>query len=139
MGFYADDTKYPKVFRRSYWGTHRCEMYDRLEIIANRNELKETFQLKYCTKKMSMKIREQMKIRMDTDGNELPRNPYKSMWAYDRDWFKSHHEAYRTETGALSLFSGHIEEKLVPTIKNHGYFEWKPVYALNQRTFIKII
>jgi len=63
----------------------------------------------------------------------------KSAWIYDREWFKSHHEAYKTETGALSLFSGHIEEKLEATIKNHGYFEWKPVYALNQRTFIKII
>jgi len=139
MSFHAERTKYPKVFKKCYWGTHFSDEHLSPEIIANRNELKETFDLKYCTKNMKMKISEQMKIRMDGDGNKIPRSQYKSAWFYDREWFKSHHEAYKTETGALSLFSGHVEEKLEATIKKHGYFEWKPVYALNQRTFIKII
>ena len=62
MSFHAERTKYPKVFKKCYWGTHFSKDAVEPEIITNRNKLKEEFQLKTFTRKLSMTILEKEKM-----------------------------------------------------------------------------
>jgi len=147
---YYDYTKYPSIYKNSYWGNHRGrgDAPDQ-EIIKNRNEFITNHNVKsYKSTKIAKKKLEHIFILGDEKGNKTAmtksiKQQFDS-WVISDGCFRDHAEFYeiQNEIGKkqlMSVFSTHLSEKEVNLASQHGYIEVAPLYNLDQKTFIKII
>jgi len=150
---YYKYTKYPSIYKNSYWGNHRGrgDAPDQ-EIIKNRNEFITNYNIKsYKSTKIAKKKLEHIFIMGDEKGNktEMTKSVKQQFdfWCISDGCFRDHAEFYeiydqKNDFGKkklMSVFSTHLSEKDVNLASQHGYIEVAPLYSLDQKTFIKII
>jgi len=142
--YYFYQTKYPVIYKYSYWGQFSSPHPVPDEILQNRNELKELYEIK-SYKKLSTLSKvsfEKTQIIIDSEGNKGNRDAYKQCVYGYNEWYRDHTEYYKIDCfqrNILCVFITHTTDKEHETILHHGYIESKPIYALNQKTNLKIL
>jgi len=146
---YYKYTKYPSIYKNSYWGNHRGrgDAPDQ-EIIKNRNEFITNYNIKsYKSTKIAKKKLEHIFIMEDEKGNKTEitksvKQPF-DFWIISDGCFRDKTEFFEInrfgKKKLMSVFSTHLSEKDVNLASEHGYIEVAPLYNLHQKTFIKII
>ena len=129
-----DATKYPKIYT-CYWGNFKLkdEMIGagRKDIINNRNEFVELFQIKKSTKKNYMY---QKKFFPEFKTHEYP----ESNTDY---YFLDHVEQYITEHKySIMVTSPYVlEERHLEYLEKNDWIKYKKLYAPSATTYIKIV
>ena len=131
-----DATKYPKIYT-CYWGNFKLK-YERdgaarEDIINNRNEFVELYQIKKSTKNEYMY---QKKFFPDFKTYEYPES--------NRDYyFLDHVEQYITEHKysimVTSPYTSSLREKGLEYLEKNDWIKYKKLYAPNATTYIKIV
>lgn len=141
---YYTYTKYPKVFARCYWGNHRGCLDD--EIIRNRNNFVEKYDLSSRKwRRSGRKERTHFDILYNKDNQYVkPSKDYTiyMMTGKNKELRLDHREYYHTKTNPktlISVFSMHTSNDMHELILSSGYEEIPPIYATDQRTYIKIV
>ena len=126
----CDFTKYPKLFGPTYWGSYNKlyeHDYENETIIGcNRNFIAESYNLKsnynptYNMRNIIDKRAEVIYMNMD---------------------IRDHIEYYKNyDKQIISIFStDNINNDIEENIINKGYILVKPLYSLNQKSYIKIL
>jgi len=145
--FYYAQTKYPRIFRNSYWGRH-CSLEGGLvphEIIANRNELIEHFQITSYTHKRTKSTEAQTRVLYgsltDKRGHAIKLTGYNAHKYTGEEVDRDHTEYYKTATGIVAFFSQITSDREHDVILLNGYKQWKNLYWTgdSMRSYIKII
>jgi hypothetical protein len=129
-------TKYPKVYEDSYWGSHRFinregqQLSEKdLVLIENRNRFKEEYNLKSYYD-LGSKVFYYNHLKKDCE-------VYEKEGSYDR---RDHIEYYKdTNKNVIIIFSMWVGEnqELINKILEKGYVMIEPLYATDQKTFMK--
>jgi len=146
-------TKYPSIYKSSYWGRN-SEMLSPI-IIENRNLFLRQNNLSTYRKNSTIpkKKLKDIYIMLDENDNRLPHTEkmLKGFMRYENDHSNRDHAEYYNIKGSknkeiLSVFSMYLGNGEDPYFANkikaileHGYSEVPPIYALYQKTFIKIV
>jgi len=77
-------TKYPAIYKYSYWGQFSSPYPVPDEILQNRNGLKELYEIKSYKKQstLSKATFEKAQIMIDSEGNKGNRDAYKQQGSY---------------------------------------------------------
>ena len=138
-------TKYSAIYKNSYWGQHRTLDMLSDELVQNRNELVELYEIKSYKNKVSLGCLKKAQIRIDREGNKLcfqNSNDCRYSIPQIHEWYRNHTEYYKLkcfQNKTLSVFSTHTTDKEHEAILQHGYIKSKPIYALNQKTYLKVL
>jgi hypothetical protein len=119
---YADQTAYPEIYRKTYWGcftTQQRQLPEEDYIISNRNKFIREYQIKCCRQKAPQYLYKIMSLDEGLDHVEL----YETL--DDDDYF-------------IVLSSPYGVEKPKTHIKN-GWIEIYQMYSSDARTFLKRI
>jgi len=144
--FYYSQTKYPHIFRNSYWGHHRslegCLVPD--EIIANRNELIEHFKITAYAHKRTKTTEAQTRVLYggltDKRGNTITLTGCNAHKYTGDEVDRDHAEYYKTATCIVAFFSQVTSDREHDVILLNGYKQWKSLYWTDRmRTYLKTI
>lgn len=129
-------TKYPKIFDNVYWGHFKFEPDEdeTKEIINNRNEFIEEFSIVRQKKILVRHLKKLHKQGFPTDifdhSNEM-------------SGLVDHRECYYTGKVTrkhILIYSPYCknEDEITEFFVNYGFNEYKPLYAGNARTFVRV-
>ena len=110
-------TKYPKIYKKTYWGGFNENINITEEIIENRNKFVENYDIAKCVMKIPRKIQK----HFDALGLRL-----------------DHQECYLTHDKTYVLIaSPYCDDRVV--YENQGWHGIEPIYSTAAWTFIKLI
>ena len=144
---YYEYTNYSTLYKQTYWGNCSGGPPDE-EIVANRNEFVKKHNIGSHRQSSTLlkKLCQHIYVMVDQDGKkkEMDKKMIRSFSHGVNDRMARDHAEYYSIKGSrgkqiLSVFSMHASEKRHATILDHGYTEHKPIYALGQRTYTKLI
>lgn len=121
MTYYCNQTKYPKIYCKAYWGAFKGE--EDQSIIDNRNEFIKEFNIASYYRMPKYMIRQY--------GYLMDRN---------KSNFFDHIETYKTlDNKCIIVNSPYYTPVETETfLKNLGYTEYKPLYGIDKKTFIYV-
>jgi len=144
---YYEYTNHKEIYKKTYWGNCSCGPPDH-GIAENRNELIKIHNIgSYRTRcSLPKKLYQHIYVMVDQDGNkkEMDKRMIRSFSHGVNDRMGRDHAEYYSIKGSkgkqiLSVFSMNASDEHHATILDHGYTEHKPIYALGQRTYTKLI
>ena len=143
---YYQSTKYPLIYRNSYWGGCSGDIPTKT-ILENRNNFIEKYNISdyrpYST--LSHKMIKKTHIFYDDNYNKKtpPKDLHKHYFQWDAGMSKDHKEYYTIKgtygKSIIVLFSQFKHDHLHNVILEHEYFEVPPLYNEGLTTYIKII
>jgi hypothetical protein len=116
MPSYADQTAYPKIFGKVYWGWFENSAQLEDIIIANRNQFITDFDITRC----------KSKSKLPGYIDDIIRPSY-----------LDHSEVYHNENGDYVIISSPYGTPKAEEHLEKGWTEIYPIYATHARTFIK--
>ena len=143
---YYQSTKYPLIFRNSYWGQFSGSLPTNT-IIENRNNFVEKHNISGYKETHTMTQKMTKKTFIFHDETYKKAQPHKWLhrecFKWDAGMSKDHKEYYTIQgtngKSFIAIFSQHNYPYLHDVILEHGWIEIPPLYAENQITYIKII
>ena len=144
---YYEYTNYSVLYKQTYWGNCSGCIPDG-EIVANRNEFVKKHNIRSYRNSSTLpkKLCQHIYVMVDQDGNkkEMDKKMIRSFSHGVNDRMARDHAEYYSIKGSkgkqiLSVFSMNASDEHHATILDHGYTEDKPIYALGQRTYTKLI
>jgi len=145
MTQYCQETKYPSIYKNSYWGRHRYNPQNPIheKIIFNRNEFIEKNNITSFVKTLSQSIRVRLLVHnceiIDHRGNKIPITMKNAHKHYSEEIFRDNSEEYKCGNLVFSFFSTHTTDAEHERIIKSGYQEYKPMYSIRMKTYLKII
>jgi hypothetical protein len=141
---YYELTKYPNIFKNTYWGLFKGNKDDLDVIVNNRNKFKKDYNIKQTTK-MTQNVR----LDLNTTFYRMPNNKYDIIdFKRNNHYWKSYHtfidhlEIYKTSDNKLVVLSSPYktldDETKINVFKENG---WNLIYDLYDKdalTFCKV-
>lgn len=115
-----EGTKYPELFKKTYWGSFTIDNSDVTnDIFNNRNKFIEKFGI--------------------IKRNKLPQYIEKIIEEYRKNIHLDHIECYKTQDNHYIIVSSHYGDIHKDNYEQEGWIEYDKLYTTNAWTYIKII
>ena len=130
MPYFYELTEYPRIFKKTYWGTFNrndYEMAEIMEIINNRNEFIKKYNIKQCIPKYKLP----KKVFNETIINDV-----NDMFLFDHvEYYKSYDNKYYMLNSPYTNEGSNVDKRL----SLMRFEKIVPLYFKNAVTFIKEI
>lgn len=137
MTYYCDQTKYPKIYCKAYWGAFKGEPSK--EILDNRNDFIKEFDIKQYYK-IPQYIRKLHGSKFDKNFWSSHFAPHPLPEILPPKLKVDHIESYKTKDNRCIIVNSpyHVTEKEEQDIISQGYIKYKPLYNDMATTFIYV-